>query len=88
MKLHFGITETVEQLTVAKHMGKELLRNEDLRLKVVMVLRVVNVVVVLVLVVMCILQDHVVEKQHLTGKAAVSYVEEAAIPSVGVNGPW
>jgi len=54
-----------------------------------MVLRVVNVVVVLVFAVMCLLQDHVVEKQPLTGNAAVSYVEkvpsQAAIPSVGVN---
>jgi len=69
-------------------MYKELLTNEDLRLKVMMVLRVVNVVVVLVLAVMCLLQDHVVEKQPLTGKAAVSYVEKTAISSVGVNGPW
>lgn len=40
------------------------------------------------LVVICILQGHVVEIQPLTGKAALSYVEEGAIPSVGVNGPW
>jgi hypothetical protein len=54
VKLHFGITEIVEQLTAAKHIYKEQFKNRDLHLKKMMLMSGV-VIIVVELAVRCIL---------------------------------